>query len=126
MAVSSEQVQVHSSQTYMLLSFTFEKVTFKRTDCNLAILSFIIQRKNLKIIYDLNNVIRLVLISGIFFVSLLVNSLLRRGTTQFLLVIWGVTLTLNGLTGPVPVDTAEKIKFNEGPFSVEVLWFEVF
>lgn len=36
MAVSSEQVQLQSSQTYMLLSFTFEKVTFKRTDCHLA------------------------------------------------------------------------------------------
>lgn len=38
----------------------------------------------------------------------------------------GGALTLNGLTGPVPVNTAKKIKFNEGPYSVEVLWFEVF
>lgn len=38
----------------------------------------------------------------------------------------GGALTLNGLTGPVPVSTAEKIKFNEGPYSVDVLCFEVF
>lgn len=52
----------------------------------------------------------------------------KRNHTVPVSYLGGGALSLNGLTGPVPVpvNTAEKIKWNEGPYSVEVLWFEVF